>query len=73
MATKPAIMKLKKNNMTKLVTRTFVTLASVMQGSGGPTEDTSGAFTYGKWLVPYCDDILGKTMAEHSAGHLVSY
>lgn len=35
-----------------------------MQAPGGPTEDTSGDFTYGGWTVPYFDDFSGKVMAE---------
>ncbi len=50
--------------MRKIIVLAFVTLDGVMQGPGGPTEDPSGNFTYGGWLVPYFDDVLGATMAE---------
>ena len=50
--------------MRKIIVLSFVTLDGVMQGPGGPTEDTSGNFTHGGWTVPYFDDFLGQTMAE---------
>jgi dihydrofolate reductase len=50
--------------MRKIIVLSFITLDGVIQGPGGPTEDTSGNFTHGGWTVPYFDEFLGNVMAE---------
>ena len=45
--------------MRKVVVLEHITLDGVIQAASGPEEDTSGGFTYGGWVAPYSDPILG--------------
>jgi dihydrofolate reductase len=47
---------------------TFLTLDGVMQGPGGPEEDTSSGFRHGGWSVGYFDEAVGQEMAKQM-GH----
>ena len=42
--------------MRKIIAIAFVSLDGVMQAPGGPTEDPSGGFDLGGWIVKYSDE-----------------
>lgn len=48
--------------MRKITVLSMITLDGIMQGPGGPKEDTSGGFKYGGWTVAYSDKVFGKVM-----------
>lgn len=48
--------------MRKLIAAAFVSLDGVLQGPGGPQEDTSGGFAHGGWTVPFADPVFGETI-----------
>ncbi|HEY8935711.1 MAG TPA: dihydrofolate reductase family protein [Cyclobacteriaceae bacterium] len=48
--------------MRKIIVLSMITLDGVMQGPGGPEEDTSGGFNYGGWVAPYDDEVSGKIL-----------
>lgn len=50
--------------MRKLVAAAFVSLDGVMQAPGGPSEDPTGGFAYGGWIVNYWDEPMGQFMGE---------
>jgi len=48
--------------MRKVVVLEHISLDGVIQGPGGPEEDTSGGFTHGGWISSYGDDIVGAAL-----------
>lgn len=39
-----------------------ISLDGVIQAPGGPEEDTSGGFSFGGWVTPFSDDVLGTAL-----------
>ncbi len=48
--------------MRKVIVLEHISLDGVIQAPGGPDEDTSGGFSYGGWIAPYSDEILGTAL-----------
>jgi dihydrofolate reductase len=49
----------------RIVISEFVSLDGVVQGPGGPQEDTDGGFEHGGWSMPYFDvDTMGPAIDE---------
>lgn len=49
--------------MRKIIVYEFMSLDGVIQGPGGPNEDTSGNFTLGGWTATQWDDRMEQAMA----------
>lgn len=54
--------------MRKIVVISMVSLDGVMQGPGGPEEDTSGGFKYGGWTWPYSSEFSRKILDKEFSG-----
>ena len=50
--------------MRKIIVLEFISLDGVIQGPGGPEEDTSGGFAYGGWTSPHSDAVSGAAIKE---------
>jgi dihydrofolate reductase len=48
--------------MRKVIVLEHISIDGVIQGQGGPDEDTSGGFAYGGWTWPYSDEISGTAL-----------
>lgn len=53
--------------MRKIIVTTTISLDGVMQGPGGPKEDTSGDFKYGGWAGSFGDDVFNEEFAKELA------
>ena len=53
--------------MRKIIVTTTLSLDGVMQGPGGPKEDTSGDFKYGGWAGSFGDDVFNEEFAKELA------
>ena len=50
--------------MRKIIGAAFSTLDGVIQGPGGPSEDTTGGFQFSGWLPPVGDDAIDAKIGE---------
>lgn len=50
--------------MRKIIVLEHLSLDGVIQGPGGPEEDTSGGFAHGGWVAPYSDAVLGTALRQ---------
>jgi dihydrofolate reductase len=50
--------------MRRIVGAAFSTLDGVIQGPGGPSEDTTGGFRFSGWLPPVGDDAINDKIGE---------
>jgi dihydrofolate reductase len=50
--------------MRRIVGAAFSTLDGVIQGPGGPSEDTTGGFRFSGWLPPVGDDAINEKIGE---------
>jgi dihydrofolate reductase len=48
--------------MRKIIVGAMVSMDGVMQAPGGPTEDPTGGFRFGGWVMPYYDREFGEEL-----------
>ena len=48
--------------MRKIIVGAMVSMDGVMQGPGGRTEDPTGGFAFGGWVMPYFDEGFGEEL-----------
>lgn len=49
--------------MRRIHVGAMVSMDGVMQAPGGPTEDPTGGFKFGGWVMPYFDETFGEEVA----------
>lgn len=50
--------------MRKIIVLSMITLDGVIQGPGGPEEDTSGGFNFGGWVAPFMDEVYDREVQQ---------